>query len=116
MDSFKKLLMEKAKEGKFIDKDKASRKMEVLGEIDEIMSGEMGDKIKGLQKVTVASPTKEGLEAGIEKASEVVEELPEEEDESELSEEEILAKIEELKSMLPGNSEEEETENSHYEE
>jgi len=113
MDGFKKLLMEKAKEGKFIKPEDAKEKMNVLSEIDDIMGSEMGEKLKGMNKVTIAAPDQESLEEGIEAAGEIVEEMPEMEEESEeLSEEEILAKIEELKAMLDSKSEEEDMEDS----
>lgn len=89
---------------------KASTK--VLGDLRKHMQDMMGDKLKGIKKVTVASDSKEGLKKGLEKAEEIVgdkEEAEEEiespemeasEDESlegeELSAEEIDAKIKEL--------------------
>jgi len=47
------------------------------------MAGDMmADDMKSMKKVTVAAPDQEGLEAGLEKAKDVVEEMPEMEDES----------------------------------
>lgn len=90
--------------------DKYGAKKEMLKMLKElVMSSDdvgMMDKLNNMKKVTVASDSKEGLEAGLEKAKEVVEnkeELLEESDveESEgLSKEELQAKIDEYKKML----------------
>lgn len=47
-------------------------KMDVLGELSKQAGSMMGDKIRGLKKVTVASNDKEGLEEGLEKAKELI--------------------------------------------
>lgn len=94
---------------------KASTK--VLGDLRKHMQDMMGDKMKSLKKVTVASDSKDGLKKGLEKAEEILDVKPSEdeieepseemEDESaeheaeespadELSEEEIEARIQEL--------------------
>jgi len=48
-------------------------KMSVLKHLKKDASDELGRGIKGLKKVTVASPSSEGLKAGLEKAEEIVE-------------------------------------------
>lgn len=123
---FKELMMKKAKEGKFLSEDEKAAKMETLMGIKEMMGEMMADdlkKTKGMKKVTVASPTEEGLVAGLEKAEEVVEgESEESEDKSEdempmmedkpemkmagMSKEEKIKKLEEELAALKSESEE----------
>lgn len=108
-NKFKELLMKKKREGKMLSPEAKDKKMEVIQELMEAMGSDMGEKIKGLQKVTIAAPDKEGLEEGLEKASEIVsesdevmaEESEEEIDEESMSPEEIKAKIAELQAQLP---------------
>jgi len=107
MDKFKELLMKKKKEGKMLDPKMAGHKMEIIQQLMEMMSGEMGENLKGLKKVTVAAPDKEGLEKGLEKAQEVIgeesmEEGEECEEESEDSDEasKLKSQIAELKSKI----------------
>lgn len=88
MNKFKELLLKKAKDGKFLSEEDKAAKMEVLDGIKELMSDSMGKDLKGLKKVTVASPTEEGLKAGLEKADEVVSEKLDSEESSDDSEEE----------------------------
>lgn len=96
-------------------------KMSVVEEMGQMATDAMKDKLHGLKKVTVAAKDKAGLAKGLEKAEEIVEgedespegmmahealETPEEEmeeesalaseDEDEMTEDEINAKIEEL--------------------
>lgn len=85
MEQFKELLKKKAKEGKFLSEEDKAAKMEVLGSIKDIMGDAMAKDLKGLKKVTVASPTEEGLKAGLEVAQEKV---SDDEGESEESDEE----------------------------
>ena len=76
MKSFKEVLMKGRKVGEGPYKD---AKMSMLKELRSVMGEEMGNDIKGLKKVTVASPDQEGLEEGLDKAKEIVEEMPEKE-------------------------------------
>jgi len=105
-NKFKELLLKKQSEGKVLDPKIAKHKMSIIEELMDAMGEDMGERIKGLKKVTVAASSKEGLEEGLDKAKEVVEEAPMEEEESEESEEEsedvseLKAKISELKSKL----------------
>ena len=83
MEKFKKMLMQKAKEGKFLSEEDKSAKMDILNEIKGLAESEMGNdlkKVKGMKKVMVASPTQEGLKEGLEKAEEVVEQKMDSED------------------------------------
>ena len=83
MPEFKRLLMSKAKEGKFLSEDDKKAKMEVLDGIKQIMAEAMGQDMKGLKKVTVASPTEEGLKEGLKVAEDKLEGEDEEEDSEE---------------------------------
>ena len=76
---FKELLKDAAKKGKHFDPEsrEGRAKMEVLKEIKDMMRSMDGEKLTGLKKVTVMSPTTEGLEEGLEKAGEVVEDTEE---------------------------------------
>jgi len=47
-------------------------KMSMLEALKSEMSGMMGDDLKGLKKITVASPDKEGLKEGLDKAEEML--------------------------------------------
>jgi len=111
MSEFKKLLMKRAKEGKFLSEGDKAAKMEVLDVIKEIMGGAMGEDLKGLKgmkKVTVASPTEEGLVQGLEVAQGKVEEESKDESEDEvpeMSKEEKIKKLEAELALLKGESE-----------
>ena len=129
MPELKELIKKKAKEGKFLSEDEKAAKMEMLNGVKEILGESMSDKLKGakMQKVTVASPTPEGLVAGLDKAEEVVEskiESEDSEDEEEacpecemedkpemmmagLSKDEKIKKLEEELAKLKSESEEE---------
>lgn len=62
--------------------EKSKAKMDVLKELMSMAdNGEVGSMAEGLQKVTVAAKDKSGLEKGLEKAKEVVEGMPETEEE-----------------------------------
>jgi hypothetical protein len=60
-----------AKKKKISDVEKEA-KMGVLKEVSDMAGAAMGDKLKGLKKVTVASDSKEGLDKGLEKAKELL--------------------------------------------
>lgn len=49
-------------------------KLSALGEANKMATGMMKDGLSGLKKVTVASDSKEGLEKGLEKAKDIVDE------------------------------------------
>ncbi len=72
MDEMLKKLMERKKAGKMPAEYK-SAKMGVLKDLHGEMSKLIGDDLKGMKKVTVASPDTEGLKMGLEKAEELVE-------------------------------------------
>ena len=83
MEKLKALIKEKAKQGKFLsDEDKAA-KMDILNELKDIAHEAMGKDLNGLKKITVASPTEEGLKEGLKVAEEKVEEKMDSEDSEE---------------------------------
>lgn len=107
----------KNEKGKQLSEREKSAKIKVVEAMRDLASSQMGEKLKGLKKVTVASNNESGLKAGLEKAKELIagkagesldessepaaeEALAETEEEAteepELSEEEINAKLEEL--------------------
>lgn len=71
MDMLKELMKKKGKKDD-IDPTYKHAKMGVLKHISDMASGAMGDDIKGLKKVTVASSDREGLEDGLETAKKLV--------------------------------------------
>lgn len=82
-DKMMKLMGEKKK----ISPIEQKAKMNVLEQLKKDMQDMMGDKVAGLKKVTVASPDSEGLELGLEKAKNLIEgQESEESDETEESE------------------------------
>jgi len=96
------------------DDMKKEAKLSVLKELRKMASDMIGGDLKeGMNKVTVASDSKEGLKKGLEKAEDLMEQAPdmeeeledeemeyedmeEESDEDEMSPEDIEAKIQEL--------------------
>lgn len=72
MDKFNQLMMKKKEEGKMLSPVEKDAKMGVLKELHKMASDSMSDKIKGLKKVTVAAPDEKGLEAGLDKAKDLV--------------------------------------------
>jgi len=114
MDMLKKL-MEKKGPSKMSPEYKDAKKS-MLMELIKSMGDMASEPIKGLKKVTVAAPDKEGLKKGLEKAEELVgeempeeeseevseeqEEMPEEESEEESSEEGDSLSVEELEKKI----------------
>lgn len=74
MDKFDKLL---EKKGKKLSGVEQRAKGDVLSGLQNGPSDSLSDKLAGLKKVSVAAPSQEGLEEGLEKAKELVGELPE---------------------------------------
>lgn len=111
-------LLEKKKGEKPISKEYKDSKMSVLKALHDEMSRMMGDDLKGLKKVTVASDDKEGLEEGLDKAKDLIasgelspmesEQESEESSEEEKSDEECtpaeldekIKKLQELKAKM----------------
>lgn len=61
-------LMEKKKSGAGLDPEFKKAKMGVLGDLHSEMGRLMGEDVKGLKKVTVASPDSSGLAEGLDTA------------------------------------------------
>jgi hypothetical protein len=78
MKDLKELLGAKKK----IDPIEKEAKLAAVKGMRKMAGDMMADDMKSMKKVTVAAPDQEGLEAGLEKAKDVVEEMPEMEDES----------------------------------
>lgn len=73
---FRQKFMKKMQEkGKKLDPLEQKAKMDVVNELHGQASSMLGEKIHPLKKVTVASDSKEGLEAGLEKAAGMVEKV-----------------------------------------
>ena len=100
-------LMKKALGDDGSDDMKKDAKLKVLKELRSMASGMMGDDLKDgmMKKVTVASPNKEGLKEGLDKAKEILgEHAPDEgSDEEEASEspEEEASEDEDLENCSP---------------
>ena len=77
------LLKKKKREGKSdLSEPEKKAKLGVLDSLRSEAAGMMGDHLKGLKKVTVAAPSKEGLEKGLEMAKAITEDGEESEEES----------------------------------
>ncbi len=72
MSMFEKLIAKKKKDGKKMSENEKEAKGGVLSEMKDMASKMMGDKVKGLKKVTVASDSEEGVKKGLEKAKDLL--------------------------------------------
>jgi hypothetical protein len=80
MDKIAKIIEKKKKDGQEMDPLYKKSKMSVLESLRDQMSEMIKGDLEGMKKVEVAAPDSEGLEAGLEKAKEIVEEMPEDEE------------------------------------
>lgn len=80
MDKLKKLKDKKEMHKMHPMEQKA--KLHVLDDMSKMADDAMGDKLKGMNKVTVASDSQEGLEHGLDKAHDLLKNLPEALDDS----------------------------------
>lgn len=71
-----KLMRKKAEKGDVLSKSHAKAKSGILKDLMDDMMGMEGEKVKGLKKVTVASNSPMGLKKGLEKAEDIVEQMP----------------------------------------
>ena len=78
MEKFQKLMA--SKKAKQVSGDEQKAKLDVLKDLKKQAMEMMGEKVSGLKKVTIASDSKEGLKKGLEKAEEVVDKSPEEQE------------------------------------
>lgn len=87
-----KLMEKKGKKGD-LDENYKKVKMDVLKALHKEMGSMMGDEVKDMKKVTIASPDASGLKMGLEKAKDMLsgmgEEKPEMEEEAEEKEGEV---------------------------
>jgi hypothetical protein len=108
-----RLMEEKAQKGKKMSDSEKLAKISAVKDLESIASKMMGDKVSGLKKVSVAAPSPEGLEKGLEVAKNIVkkaedteesdsietqedsEEVEATEEDSEESEEDKIARLEE---------------------
>lgn len=70
MKDFQELMAKKGKSK--IDPKYKSAKLGMLDELKTAMEDGMAEDVRGLKKVSVAAPSKEGLEEGLEKAKELL--------------------------------------------
>lgn len=70
-DKFLKMLSGKKKKRELSDEER-NAKLNVMKDMRDMAAGAMGDKIKKLKKVTVASDSEEGIKEGLDKAKEIV--------------------------------------------
>lgn len=75
-DKVMKMLMSKKKEGKTLSDSDKKAKLSALQGMRGMAHQMMGDKLKNLKKVTVASDSKEGLKAGLHKAEDLASQEP----------------------------------------
>lgn len=90
MEEFKNLLLKRKKEQEKnpVDPRKLEAKKNVMKELSDLLSEDIGkDLDSSMKKVTIASDSKEGLQEGLDKAKDILEKKPLEEDESEEKEE-----------------------------
>jgi hypothetical protein len=67
-------MLKKKKKSEPLEPNYKKAKMGVLKDISDMASSDMGEGIKGLKKVTVASPDEEGLKKGLDLAGDIVDE------------------------------------------
>jgi hypothetical protein len=77
------MLMKKKGQPQRVDATEKMAKMQAVKELITMLEGMMGEEVDGgmMKKVTVAAPDDESLEMGLEKAKEVVSEMPDEDEE-----------------------------------
>lgn len=79
-DKMMKMLMGKKKEGKTLSDSEKKSKLQALGGMRDMASQMMGDKLKNLKKVTVASNSPDGLKKGLHQAEDLVDQSPQDEE------------------------------------
>lgn len=70
---YEQFMKKLGKKGKKLEPNEKEAKMNVVKELSKQAGDMLGDKVKGLKKVSVASDSKEGLKAGLSKAEQIVE-------------------------------------------
>lgn len=70
-DKMMKMMLNKKKQGKNLSDQEKKSKLEALMGMKDLAMSHMGNKLKNLKKVTVASNSPEGLKAGLHKAEDL---------------------------------------------
>lgn len=101
-------LMEK-KKGKKLSDNEVKAKSSVLKDLSDTASSMMKDRLGDLKKVSVAAPSKQGLQEGLKLAEKLTEKMPEKSgmEEAKEQEEEMVADAEDGKGMEMGEESEE---------
>lgn len=86
MDRMKMLKEKKGSMGRMHPLEQKA-KMDVMDHLSKMAEDAMGDKLKGMSKVSVAADSPEGLEEGLSKAHDILGRLPEALDDSHLDHE-----------------------------
>jgi hypothetical protein len=83
MKDLMEMLMKKKGQPQKVDATEKMAKMQAVKELISMLEEMMGEDVEGgmMKKVTVAAPDEKSLEMGLEKAKDVVSEMPEMEDE-----------------------------------
>ena len=69
---YDKLMKKLDKKGKKLEPNEKEAKMNVVKELSKQAGDMLGDKVKGLKKVSVAAPDKAGLEKGLDVANKII--------------------------------------------
>lgn len=72
-DKMMKMMMSKKKSGSTLSDGEKKAKLQALMGMKDLADSHMGNKLKNLKKVTVASDSPEGIKAGLHKAEDMVE-------------------------------------------
>lgn len=86
-------MLGKKKDNKMGDTEKEA-KMNVVKEMRDMAASQMGEKLKGLKKVTVASDSKDGLEKGLQKAEDLLENSSEDGEEPSEENHDLMSQLE----------------------
>ena len=108
MEKFKEMLLKKKQEQKGkVDSSKLEAKANLMKSLSDEIGSDISKELTGVNKVTVASDSEEGLKDGLEKAEDILEgkENKESEDESEQedmeeSSDDVNSQIAELEKKL----------------
>ena len=106
------------KKGKKLSDNEVKAKSSVLKDLSDTASDMMKDRLSGLKKVSVAAPSKSGLQEGLKLAEKLTEKMPEQSgmEEAKEQEEEMVADAEDGHGMEMGEESEESEEAEESEE
>ena len=83
-DAMLKMMMGKKNQGKTLSDSEKKSKLEALMGMKGLADSHMGNKLKNLKKVTVASNSPEGLKAGLHKAEDMTDETNSDNEDSDM--------------------------------